>query len=224
MRHVEDIVDRQVRLWEARGRAARDERSAAPPPRPVVALSRQEGCGGHAVARGLAAELGLPLFDREILTWIARQGAYLETMLASVDERGRNWIEDSLRTLFTDQRLSRSEYNQLLTRTVLAIGALQGAVIVGRAADRILPRERRLAVRLVAPEAWRAERVAAERGLTPTAALAEVRAADEERRRFVKQEFGADVEDTRAYDLVLDASRFREEALVAILTAAYRSL
>jgi len=225
MKHIEDIASRQVRLWEARGRAARDVRAAESPPcRPIVALSRQEGCGGHAVARRVADGLGFPLFDREILSWIARRGAYVESMLATVDERGRNWIEDSLRTLFSDDRLSRSEYNELLTRAVLAISSLQGAVVVGRGADRILPRERRLAVRLVAPEAWRVHKLAAERELTASEALEAVRASDEERRRFVRTEFGADIDDALAYDLVLDASRFGEDALVAIVTTAYRSL
>lgn len=225
MKRVDDIVDRQVRLWEARGRAAEDERVAQRPPyRPVVALSRQAGCGGFAVAQRVADLLGFPVFDREILSYIARRGHYLETMLAAVDERGRNWIEDSVRTLFNTQQVSRSEYMEVLTRTVFAISSQQGAVIVGRAADRILPRERRLAVRLVAPESWRAAQLGAERNLPPQAAVEAVRTADEERRRFIRDEFDADIDDATAYDLVLNAARFSQDALASIVTAAYRAL
>lgn len=225
MKHIDDIVDRQVRLWEARGRAARDAGVArAAAFRPVVALSRQAGCGGVGVAHRVAEQLGFPVFDREILTWIARRGDYVETMLAAVDERGRNWIEDSVRTLFNTRQVSRSEYMELLTRTIFAIAAQQGAVILGRAADRILPRERRLAVRLVAPESWRCERLAREQSIAAAAARDAVRVADEERRRFIRQEFGGDIDDPLAYDVVLDASRFPEDAIAAIVVTAYRAV
>lgn len=226
MKHIADIVDRQVRLWEARGRAATDEDLARRGLRyrPVVTVSRQAGSGGERIARLVADKLGFPLFDKEILTYIARRAKVLESMVATIEEGGRNWIEDSIRTMFNDALISHSEYLELLTRAVLAISSQDGAVIVGRGAERILPRPRRLAVRLAAPVDWRAERIGRDEGISLEAAQESARVTDEARRRFILDEFGGDVDDARAYDLVIDASRFGEEGIVGIIEAAYRSL
>ena len=224
MKTIERLVEDQVRRWEearraAARRAAGKRRAAAP----VVCISRQAGSGGTDIAKAVSEQLGVPLFDRELLTHIARRTNVLESVLSVVDQHGRSWIEESLGLLAGRVEMSSGDFLRELSRAVLAIGQQGGAVFLGRGTERILPPERRLAVRIVAPLDWRVAREAARPDAPPDPAAA-VRERDEQRHRFVRDHFGADDEDASVYDLVLQASRFRVPAAASLIVSAHRAL
>lgn len=222
LRGIEEFVNRQVREWEQRARGTEVRVSApASAPTRAVTVSRQAGTGGEAVSREVAARLGAPLFDREILSYIAREAHVLESVVRTVDERGRNWVEETLDTLFSTRHISRSEYLEFLSRAVLSVAQHGPAVIVGRGAERILPPERRLAVRIVAPEEWRARRFAEERDISVAEAREQVRHIDQERRNFVQNHFRVSVDEPWNYDMVLNAATLPPAVIAAAVAAAY---
>ena len=57
---------------------------------PVVTLARQFGSGGHEVGEKLAARLGIPLYDREILLHAAQQSGISAEMFCDADEKPRS--------------------------------------------------------------------------------------------------------------------------------------
>src|SRR5881392_3313234 len=66
---------------------------------PTIAISRQVGARGAAVAQALGARLGWRVYDHELLDRIAQEMNVEVAALKSLDEQGTNWLQDSLESL-----------------------------------------------------------------------------------------------------------------------------
>jgi hypothetical protein len=53
----------------------------------IVSIGRQFGSGGHEVGRRLAAELGVKLYDKELLKLVAKESNICEQVLENYDEK-----------------------------------------------------------------------------------------------------------------------------------------
>lgn len=53
----------------------------------VVTIGRQFGSGGHEVGRRLAMRLGIPFYDKELITLTAENSRFAESYLAKMDEQ-----------------------------------------------------------------------------------------------------------------------------------------
>ena len=53
----------------------------------IVTIGREFGSGGHEVGRRLAAELGLKLYDKELLKMMAQESNICEQVLEDYDEK-----------------------------------------------------------------------------------------------------------------------------------------
>src|SRR5437867_8710865 len=91
-KNIEELIDRQMRLWELRQKLAG---VGGPVARlalvhldqgPWITVSRQLGSGGAELAARLADRLGWQLYDHEILAAIARQEHITERLISDLDE------------------------------------------------------------------------------------------------------------------------------------------
>ena len=89
-------------------------------------------------------------------------------------------------------------------KIVGVIGEHGRSVIVGRGGNFILPKDRCLRVRIVAPLAVRVKRVCKEFGLSAEDAKRRVIRTESDRRAFVRKYFYADVSDPLNYDMVIN--------------------
>ncbi len=55
--------------------------------KPIVTIGREYGSGGHEIAKLLAEKLGLPFYDKEILTRAARDSGICEDLFEYYDEK-----------------------------------------------------------------------------------------------------------------------------------------
>lgn len=53
----------------------------------IITVGREYGSGGHDIARLLADRLGVPFFDKEIITLAARQSGICEELFHNYDEK-----------------------------------------------------------------------------------------------------------------------------------------
>ena len=53
----------------------------------IITIGREFGSGGHEVGRRLAAELGLKLYDKELLKMMAQESNICEKVLEDYDEK-----------------------------------------------------------------------------------------------------------------------------------------
>lgn len=109
----------------------------------IITIGRQFGSGGHEVGRRVAAELGLRLFDKELLKMVAEESNICEQVLQDYDEKPTNSLLYSIvmdvypSMNYVGNTLSQQVY-QAQYDTIRRIGEKGGCVIVGRAADYIL--------------------------------------------------------------------------------------
>jgi cytidylate kinase len=218
-------AERAMRRWELRRQAERrqaQQDEAAGGPKFCITISRETGSRGTTVARMVGQKLGWTVYDQELLEYIAHEMHLRAGVLESLDERAFQWAHDWLAALLEDQWHDQDAYIVHLTKVILAIGIHGDAIIVGRGAPFILPRDRSLNVRIIAADADRIAYLSHTERLTPQEADRYMRETDDQRRRFVRDYFHRDATDPHAYDLMLDSSTLGEEACAELIATAVR--
>lgn len=208
------------RLTEALARAQQHWTASGGPRGITIAISRETGTFGAAIAREIGNRLGWPVYDRELLHRIADDIGVRQTLLESVDERQESWLSECFTRLFAVPGVSEAVYFRRLLETLLSLGSHGNCVIVGRGASAVLPMETTLRVRVVAPLEHRIETVQREDGISHAAAAAAIDSKDRERNRFVTTHFRIDPADPANYDLVLNAARYSAKECADLVMAA----
>lgn len=206
----EKIIDEQVKKWEIM-RAQKTEKEEG---LPVITVSREPGSGGRVVAERIAKQLGLDLFHGEIIQEMAESADTSARILETLDEKGLSVLDDWISTLVNRRHLWPDQYLKHLMKVIGAIGEHGRAVIVGRGASFILPREVRFRVRIVAPLEIRVQNVAHEYDVPSEEARRRVLRAESDRRAFVRKYFHADITDPVNYDLVINTGTLSIDAAV----------
>lgn len=119
----------------------------------IIAISREYGSGGRYIAQILAEKLGVPLYDKEILTVAAKESgiskeffeeydekptrSYLFSLMASIP--GRSNILDGYTELPLNHKIFLAQFEAI--KQVAKEGP---CVIVGRCADWVLQEDPRL--------------------------------------------------------------------------------
>lgn len=185
-----------------------------------VAVSRETGAKGVTVARSVSKRLGWQYYDQEMLEYIAQEDRHRQELFDGLESDALQWIEVELERLIQDQRLSPDRGLLDLARVVLALGSKGQAVILGRGAGCILPREAVLRVRLIAPLAERIAYMAQYQRLTPEQAAEVVCASDRQRAEFMVTHFFRRPDDVYQYDMVLNPSLLGVDAVTQAIAQA----
>jgi cytidylate kinase len=232
---VEDYVKKQIATFQAN--ELLEKRRENPEPRPgrgmegnlsygpYLLISREKGAGGNTVAQLAGGRLGWRVFDDKIVDEIAQKAHVSRQLIESLDERDRAAIQDIIDRLLNPQRIGTSGYLVYLKQIVLTLGHQGDVIIVGHAAQDILPSRFGLTVRMVAPIEARIRRTADKARLSLDAARVEVKRIDRERVRSARRQFGRDVADPLAYDLTINTAALSIEAAAeVVITALQRKL
>ena len=227
LRAIAPIAERQMRRWatilEAKVRPSPDAALAALPGsvEPYIAISREAGAGGGEIGRLVAERLGCQCLDNELLRFMATRYGLPHGLLELVDETISTWLHDVLRLWLDRRAITQDEYVMHLGQLMLLAAREATTVLVGRGAQFLLPRERGLAVRIIAPREERIARTMERRGLDHAKAAEHVRAVDEGRVSFVRRQFHADVADPRLYDFVANLAYLDREAAADAIVAGF---
>ncbi len=204
LEHLVSGVTSAQQHWQTRRRAEFTSTQTAF----TIAVARETGAQGAAVAREVGRRLGWPVYDHELLERIAEEHNLRVSLLESLDERRQSWLTESMAGFALNANMGESGYVHHLIQTLLSLGAHGDCVIVGRGAAQLLPPAVTLRVRLMAPFEDRAAQVMRQRGLSKPEAVRFVEGTDREHVAFVKDHFLKDPTDPHNYDLVLNVSRW----------------
>jgi cytidylate kinase len=218
-RSIEALVDHQARRWQL----SRSERRAEAT-LPVVTVSRQHGAGGGEAARRVAEDLGLDLFDREIIQQVAESSHLSERVVSSLDEKDRELLTDWLSAISSRNYLSPVEYRYHLSRVVGALAHHGGAVILGRGAHLILGPGEALRVLVVAPLETRVRAVMDREGLSERDARRRIVTVEAERKAFLMKHFHADFADPTTFDIVVNTAALGISGACGAIRAAAAGL
>ena len=214
-RSVEALVEQQARRWQLVREERRDEER-----KPVLTVSRQHGAGGGELVRALARELGLDVFDREIIQQIAESTHLSERIVGALDDKARELLTEWLSGMASHSYLSSVEYRYQLARAVGALAHHGGAIIVGRGAHLILRQGEALRVLVVAPLEARVATVMKREGIPERAARHQIQATEADRKAFVMKHFHTDFADPAHFDLVVNTERLGIPGSCAAIGAA----
>jgi cytidylate kinase len=185
---------------------------------PVIAITREPGCNGESVARILAHELGLVLYDWEILEKIAKDAQVSERAVATLDGALRSELDEWLADLSGGSSLSSYHYMQSLRRVLFTVASHGNAVILGRGANFLLPPGKKaLGLCLVAPLEARVRNVMVELSLSEELARKHIARAERDQRLWVKRNCHADVNDATCYHLVVNTALVAEGMIVRLV-------
>lgn len=146
------------------------EKETQPPFTPhhdtVVVIGRQFGSGGRRIGRLVAEKLGVPYFDKELLSQAARSLGFSPDIFAAADEKRPSALQTLLQSMygiadnFHASSISGERLYEQQSKVIREIGSRGSCVIVGRTADYILRDYPGLvSVFLHAPSRWRAEKI-----------------------------------------------------------------
>lgn len=184
-----------------------------------LAISREAGAGGGAIGHEVGQRLGWKVYDKNLLDDVAEQYNVPRSMLDVVDETHSNWVHDVLGTWMDRKVVPHEKYVAYLSYVLQELSKQGNAVFIGRAAQFILPRKQVLAVRIVASEKFRIRQIAAQTGVSESAAHQSLHALDEGRREFVERFFHQDIADPHQYDLVINVEHLGVAGAVELILA-----
>ena len=189
----------------------------------IITIGRQFGSGGHEVGRKLAKELGIKIYDKELLKLIAEESGICEKVLENYDEKPTNSllysmvmdVDPSMNYVGTtlNQQIYQAQYD-----TIRKLGARESCVIVGRGADYILRDCKDLtSVFIHADLDFRARRVAEFEHISEAKARDMAVKADKKRASFynfqTEKKWGA----VDSYNLAVDTSHLGIDGAVKLI-------
>ena len=113
----------------------------------IITISRQFGSGGREIGAKLAAKLGIPFYDNELITRAARESGFAESAFENAEKKATNSLLYSIAmgmNAYGNQdigftHLSLDDQIYLAQSNVIRKVAQEGpCVIVGRCADYVL--------------------------------------------------------------------------------------
>lgn len=219
-RSVQQLVEDQVRRWRIEGRGRGSSGGAE---KSVVTLSREPGSGGRLVAERLAAVLGWDLFDRDLISRVAQSVNMSTAIVETLDEKEQSLLSHWITGLVSRRHLWPDQNQQHLLRVIATIGRHGHAVIVGRGANFILPRDHCVRVRVVCPREMRIESVANYYHVPEEEAERRLARSESNQRAFIQQNFNAAIDDPTQYDLVLNTGSLGIDGAVDVIRSFIES-
>ena len=210
---VNQFLEGQLQVW-----VRRDEEPESLCKGPVIALTREPGSGGEAIARLLAKELGLVLYDWEILEQIAKDAHVSEQVVATLDVKCQSALNGWLSGFTRGFGFSSFQYMQSLRKVLFTVATHGKAVILGRGANFLLPPEKKtVGLCLVAPREVRVRNTMRELHLSPESARKRLAGADRQQWLWVRKNCHADINDATHYHMVLNTALISPESIVRLV-------
>lgn len=183
----------------------------------MIAISREFGSGGHEIADRIAKDLGLTIYDRNILDEIAEEKNVEVEYLEKYDEKPKRLIisrrvgaySNSMEEILADMQF---EY----IRKKADSG--ESFVIVGRCAETVLrDREGLISIFILGDREAKLARIKEKFQLNDADALAKMLRHDKKRKQYHNRHSDGKWGDSRNYDLCINSSRLGIDKTVELL-------
>jgi cytidylate kinase len=226
---VIEAAERQMRRWlfvqQGREKAARASKigASAAGIGPYLTISREAGAGGSQVARLVGEAIGWEVLDRKLLECVAERYHTSPAVLELVDETTTNWITEIFGNWIDSTSVSQMQYVCRLSRVILMAARAGKVIYVGRGAQFVLPHDRGLSVRLVAPLKYRVQQIMERRRLNFEEARDYVVRTDAGRQDCARQYYHHDIADPHLFDLVVNVEKIGPQRAAHLIVDALAS-
>ena len=153
----------------------------------IITVGRQFGSGGKPVGDALSQKLGIPIYDKELVTEAARQSGYSPEFFMRSDEKKRSFF---LANIFGGNNnmghnmLDDADLFRIQSETIRHLASQGSAIFVGRASDYVLRDLKPLNVFISAAMESRIKFVCERDGVTPEEAASIIDKRDRDRAQY----------------------------------------
>lgn len=197
----------------------------------VICISRAFGSGAREIGQKLAEKLGIPYYDKELLTKTAQEQGIDESLLEAVDEKPASLASFSYpiepRYPFTTENLDTLYYlmsdsfYHLIEKAIRKIAQQGSCVIIGRAAEEILRDDpNMISIFIYADLADRIKTVAAGEQIDAKAAAKLIQKTDKKRASYHNYYSDRKWGESCSYDLSISTSQFGIDGAVELILQA----
>lgn len=190
----------------------------------IITISREFGSGGRTIGKEVAAKLGIPCYDHELIEKIAEESGFAAEY---IKERGeysshRGWLASAFSDRDFNGHSTQDDLWFAQRKVILELAEKESCVIVGRCADYILKDSAScLNVFIHSDLEKRAERIVKQYGesdVTP-----EKRLKDKDKRRAAYYQFYTDHKwgAIQNYHITLNSGVLGIEKCVEIIAGLY---
>jgi cytidylate kinase len=198
------IADKYIKDWvkkQLQTKPAKFEPVKIPP---AICFSRKIGSGALEIADILAEKLQYRVADRELLDYMAKDAEISKDTLAFFDERYPGKRSELASRLFGERSFIMSDYIQNFVSAVFTFADMGSTVFVGRGIHLFLPRDRVLAVRIIASNHTRVSRLAKILNLEAKDVQEVLNQVDREQDEFFKKAFGQKEASPYEFDIFIN--------------------
>ncbi len=223
MTSIEQIIDRQVRRWELQKSFEETHSSstgARQMPKPLITISRQHGTGGTLMAEKIAQRFNYTLLDRDIVDRICAESGYKKRIVESLDEHSKSQLQVWVESIITGMQVDLGDYIHHLLQIIYSVSRLGGVVVVGRAANFLIGKNRGFHTRVVGSREFRITNLVQSQKISAEEAERDMERLDRQRADFVRQMTQMDIDDPLGYDLVINNEFVSTDSAVNLLATA----
>lgn len=195
----------------------------------VITIGRQFGSGGREIGEALAKKLGIPYYDKELISMAAKESGMDAEVFNDVDERATNSLLYSLsmglysfgNNFSNNSELPVNDRLYILQHQIIKKLADQGpCVIVGRCADYILKdRNDCINVFIHADMEYRKQRAIEIHDVKKNKAEQIINKTDKVRANYYGFYSGQKWGVAQNYDLSIDSSKLTTDQAVSLIEA-----
>lgn len=190
----------------------------------IITISREFGSGGRTIAKEVAAKLGIPCYDAELLEKIAEQSGFAKEYIVEHGEYavGSNWLSQTLAGRDYQGHSYQDDLWIVQRKIITELAEKESCVIVGRCADYILKDKADcLRVFIHSDMGSRAKRIVEQYGERSDSP--EKRLRDKDKRRAAYYQFYTDMKwgNVHNYHITLDSGILGIGKCVDILAGLY---
>lgn len=188
----------------------------------IITISREFGSGGRTIGKMVAEKLGIPCYDAELITELAKQSGFAESYVKEAGEYTPGGFLDTLLTSRTSGPTNEDILWQIQCNVITDLAKKGPCVIVGRCAGYILkgvPNVLRIFVH--ADMDFRARRIVEVYGERAESPAQRLKDKDKRRSTYYRFYTGQKWGELRAYDLTLNSGKLGIEKCSELICIIY---
>ncbi len=188
----------------------------------IISISREFGSGGRAIAKKIAKDMGLALYDKNILEEIAKEKNMDPQNFHDVDEKPRNKLLTRRvkgHTNSMEENLALMQFDYLKKKA----DSGESFVVVGRCSETVLKdREGLVSIFVTGDKETKIKHLMEKFKLPEEEAVAKCERHDRARRRYHNHYSDFKWGDSRNYDVCINSSRLGIEGTAEVLETYIR--
>lgn len=172
----------------------------------IITISREFGSGGRTIGKAVAQKLGIPCYDAELITEMAKQSGFAEDYVREAGEYAPGGLLNSMFTSRAGGPTNEDILWQIQCNMVVQLAKKGPCVIVGRCGDYILrDRPDVLKVFVHADMAFRVKRIVEVYGQREESPEQRLKDKDKHRSTYYRFYTGRKWGQLDTYDLMLNS-------------------